>query len=211
MEKRSFLSQIQGFDARTLTHTDTEVTTAAGKRFTERRDQTGALLSEPKAGPALGFCADYSPDYKVGVAMDRLLVGSQDVAHDFSVLKQHGITHILNVGYGIPNAFPDIEYKTEEMFDDFHENLAEHYPSCERFIDEGRQEGAVFVHCNAGVSRSVSIVLAYMMHKERIPLDAALNRLRQTRPSVQPNQSFLQQLQQMEAMLNILPAKDVVG
>ena len=32
MDKRTLLSQIQDFSSRTLTHVDTEVTTAAGKR-----------------------------------------------------------------------------------------------------------------------------------------------------------------------------------
>ena len=129
-DKPSFLSQIQGFSCRSLAHVDTEVTTASGKRvgggvcpparrtnlihsriqFTERRDQTGSLVTEPNSAPALGFCADYAPDRNVGVAMERLVVGSQDVAHDYSVLRQLGVTHILNVGYGIPNAFPDVRY-----------------------------------------------------------------------------------------------------
>lgn len=40
--------------------------------------------------------------------MDGVLVGSQDVAHDFSVLKELGVTHILNVAYGIANIFTDV-------------------------------------------------------------------------------------------------------
>ena len=58
----------------------------------------------------LGFCPDFSPDKTVGVAMERLLVGSQDVAHDCSKLKELGVTHILNVAYSIPgpNAFTDV-------------------------------------------------------------------------------------------------------
>jgi len=45
---------------------------------------------------------------KVGVAMDGLLVASQDVAHDPPTLRQHGVTHILNVSYGIANRFPEV-------------------------------------------------------------------------------------------------------
>ena len=56
----------------------------------------------------LGFCPDNSPDKVVGIATSGLLVGSQDVAHDFDLLKLHGVTHILNVGCGIPNAFEDV-------------------------------------------------------------------------------------------------------
>lgn len=40
--------------------------------------------------------------------MDRVLVGSQDVAHDFAKLKEHSVTHILNVAHGIANIFTDV-------------------------------------------------------------------------------------------------------
>ena len=56
----------------------------------------------------LGFCPDFSPDKAVGTAMERLLVGSQDVAHDYPRLRELGVTHILNVGVNIPNAFADV-------------------------------------------------------------------------------------------------------
>lgn len=61
---------------------------------------------------SLGFCPDNSPDKVVGVATNGLLVGSQDVAHDFDLLKLHGVTHVLNVGCGIPNAFEDVSMPT---------------------------------------------------------------------------------------------------
>lgn len=57
---------------------------------------------------------------------------------------------------------------------------------------------------NAGISRSVSMALAYVMHKERLPLDAALERLRNTRPAAKPNQSFLQQLRTLEQSLHLI-------
>ena len=63
---------------------------------------------EKVASSVLGFCLDNSPDKIVGVAANGLLVGSQDVAHDFDLLKKHGVTHVLNVGCGIPNAFEDV-------------------------------------------------------------------------------------------------------
>ena len=50
--------------------------------------------------PSLNLCkmsdeelsCDLTPDKTVGVAMDRVLVGSQDVAHDFDKLKECGVT-----------------------------------------------------------------------------------------------------------------------
>ena len=63
------------------------------------------------AGSGMGFCPDYSPDKNVGVATERLLVGSQDVASDFSLLRELGVTHIVNtVSSMIPCAFPQVSY-----------------------------------------------------------------------------------------------------
>ena len=66
------------------------------------------MLVEEVATNTLGFCPDNSPDKVVGIATNRLLVGSQDVAHDLDLLRLHGVTHVLNVGCGIPNAFEDV-------------------------------------------------------------------------------------------------------
>jgi hypothetical protein len=46
--------------------------------------------------------------------------------------------------------------------------------------------------------------MAYVMHKERLPLDRALERLRQARPSIQPNEAFMKQLmRQLEEKLGL--------
>lgn len=56
------------------------------------------------------------------------------------------------------------------------------------------QDGVVLLHCNAGVSRSASIAIAYLMAKEKIPFEDAFNRVRSARPSIRPNAGFLVQL-----------------
>ena len=63
---------------------------------------------EQQEGESLGFCPDLQPDLSVGRALEWLLVGSQDVAHDLRTLHQLGVTHILNVAWGVPNAFPNV-------------------------------------------------------------------------------------------------------
>lgn len=61
----------------------------------------------------------------------------------------------------------------------------------------------IYPHSNAGVSRSASIALAYVMHKEKVPLETALERLRSTRPAVRPNDEFMKQLKELEVSLGI--------
>ena len=77
-------------------------------QFVERRDPTGGVSLEQQGETGLGFCLDYSSSKTVGTATERLLVSSQDVAYDLPKLRELGVTHILNVGINIPNAFPSV-------------------------------------------------------------------------------------------------------
>ncbi|KAL6595624.1 hypothetical protein ACP70R_047964 [Stipagrostis hirtigluma subsp. patula] len=80
------------------------------------------------------------------------------------------------------------------------ENLLDHLEPCLDFIDEGRKVGNVLVHCFAGVSRSASIVVAYLMRTEQKPLEEALDSLKEISESVCPNDGFLEQLKLFEEM-----------
>ena len=60
----------------------------------------------------LGFCPDLESDWNVGVVMPNVLVSSQDVAYNKPSLTENGVTHILNVAAGLPNAFPSVSLYT---------------------------------------------------------------------------------------------------
>lgn len=68
------------------------------------------------------------------------------------------------------------------------------------FIDRGRKEGSVLVHCFAGVSRSAAVIMAYLMRTERLSVEDALESLRQSCEFVCPNDGFLEQLKMFEGM-----------
>eukprot|EP00042_Codosiga_hollandica_P037269 m.291546 g.291546 ORF g.291546 m.291546 type:complete len:90 (-) comp55099_c0_seq3:50-319(-) len=71
---------------------------------------------------------------------------------------------------------------------------------CLPFIEEAvTARSAVLVHCNAGVSRSVTVVLAYLMRKQGFALDDALALVKDKRPCAQPNSGFLAQLRKLES------------
>lgn len=68
--------------------------------------------------------------------------------------------------------------------------------STERVKEEG---GKVLVHCEAGISRSPTICMAYIMKTQRLQLEQAFDVIRQRRAIISPNFSFMGQLLQFES------------
>eukprot|EP00931_Biecheleriopsis_adriatica_P069594 TRINITY_DN43418_c0_g1_i1.p1 TRINITY_DN43418_c0_g1~~TRINITY_DN43418_c0_g1_i1.p1 ORF type:complete len:204 (-),score=30.33 TRINITY_DN43418_c0_g1_i1:31-642(-) len=68
-------------------------------------------------------------------------------------------------------------------------------------IDAGRKAGGIVVHCAMGVSRSAAAVLAYLMLKEGLSLQAAFYKVHQVRDRIRPNNAFWKQLRDLEASL----------
>lgn len=72
------------------------------------------------------------------------------------------------------------------------------------FADEARkQERGVLVHCLAGVSRSVTITVAYLMARLSLSLNDAFNLVRARKSNVAPNFHFMEQLHTFERELNL--------
>lgn len=61
--------------------------------------------------------------------------------------------------------------------------------------------GKCLVHCQAGISRSAALVLAYLVNKSKMSLDDAFDHLRERRPVASPNLHFWSELQRYEHML----------
>jgi len=74
-------------------------------------------------------------------------------------------------------------------------------PGCINFIQRAIVEGnKVYVHCAAGVSRSASVVIAYLMVSHRIGYAEAFEMVRKKR-FVEPNDGFVQALKELESRL----------
>ncbi|CAL5337737.1 unnamed protein product [Camellia sinensis] len=81
-------------------------------------------------------------------------------------------------------------------------NIAQYFDECFNFIDEAKRTGGgVLVHCFVGRSRSVTIVVAYLMKKHNMSASEALDLVRSKRPMASPNSGFMLQLQNYEKSL----------
>jgi hypothetical protein len=65
-----------------------------------------------------------------------------------------------------------------------------------QFLDKAlaNPQHAVLVHCMAGMSRSASMVIAFVMKARRMPYDTALRFVKERRPICMPNPGFHKQV-----------------
>ncbi|KAJ2664968.1 tyrosine/serine/threonine protein phosphatase [Coemansia sp. RSA 1200] len=83
-------------------------------------------------------------------------------------------------------------------------DLARHFDECFAFIDSARtRHQGVLVHCQLGVSRSASLVIAYVMRTMRMEFGASYEYVRLRAPCISPNLSLISQLHEYGAALAI--------
>jgi len=74
-------------------------------------------------------------------------------------------------------------------------DIQSHFENVSRFIDAELQEGGkVLVHCGAGISRSVTVIMAYLISYKNYNLRAAYALIKNKRKIVRPNNGFFRQL-----------------
>lgn len=121
-------------------------------------------------------------------------------------LKGQGITHVLDLGgMTYTKHTQHFRYLTIDIEDDARADLARHFGRTNAFIDEARRSGGgVLVHCQACISRSPAVVVAYLIHEHRgtadpMDVDAALALVRTVRHQARPNEGFMRQLRHFHA------------
>ena len=135
-----------------------------------------------------------------------LFVGGEDAA-GIHQLDQRNITHLLVCGVELrlpcQRAPTCVRAQKHLAVDDaLDENLTPYFDECADFIAAGLggppppppASSAVLVHCAQGRSRSVTVVVAYLMRDRGMRCTEALALVRLKRPVASPNASFWAQL-----------------
>ena len=134
----------------------------------------------------------------------ELFIGNLYDAKDFNLLKKKGITHILCAAGELKPNFPnEFEYLTLNGASDHEDyNLSKDFDRAADFINKGvKQGGKVLVHCAAGISRSTSCMMAYLMKHRGMKLLDAYKLCKSGRAIVNPNEGFKRQLEGYEKSL----------
>ncbi|KAG8141196.1 hypothetical protein E2320_006850 [Naja naja] len=116
------------------------------------------------------------------------------------VLESLGITAVLNVSSSCPNYFEGhFLYKSIPVEDNHMADISVWFQEAIDFIDSVKASGGhVLVHCQAGISRSATICLAYLIQSRRVRLEEAFDFVKQRRGVISPNFGFMGQLLQFE-------------
>ncbi|XP_066930986.1 uncharacterized protein [Clytia hemisphaerica] len=193
----AFSNEIHSFKKNSLCTTDTVLTKLDGTKVKEKSGE-----SIPTDGGDF-FVVDDSPDENLRHVIDGLFISSQDASANLQELKENKITHILNVAIGCQNHFKEhFTYKKLEILDIPEYDISKHFEECVGFIHEAITNGGqVLCHCNAGISRSSTIIGVYLMQKHEMSLQDALTAIRKNRPAARPNDGFMLSLKQYEEKL----------
>src|SRR3989338_424321 len=126
-------------------------------------------------------------------------------------LRENGITRCLTVAkefrakeYAIKKkdkSAAEIKRKIIPLIDRPYAPLLQYLAESVKCLQRWDQKGEkIAIHCAAGISRSSSIVIAYLMVSERLSYAQALAEVKEKRPLINPNKGFQLQLQYFETV-----------
>merc|ERR1711871_583657 len=122
--------------------------------------------------------------------------GSFEAAKNREELRRLGITHIVNATSHALKAESNIKIMCLNLRDcDGKQDIARYFWPVIEFIDEARASGSsVLVHCVRGVSRSTTLVCAYVMARYGLSAGDAVKLAREARSVANPRDGFIKQL-----------------
>jgi Dual specificity phosphatase, catalytic domain len=94
-----------------------------------------------------------------------LMISAEAFSADESAMSCVGVRCIVNCTNSCANSFPEsFKYMRVPCKDTVQQNIRQYFHLASAFIDAARKKRkVVLVHCSYGMSRSASIVLAYLM------------------------------------------------
>ncbi|KAL2079569.1 hypothetical protein ACEWY4_025313 [Coilia grayii] len=127
---------------------------------------------------------------------DNLYLGSARAARDGAAVSRLQITCIINATENTKHSVaPAVEHVHVPVVDSPSTPMIDHFDEvADKIHCVAEQRGRTLVHCNAGVSRSSTLCLAYLMKYRDMSLVEAHSLVKACRPLIRPNSGFWKQL-----------------
>jgi len=135
--------------------------------------------------------------------IDNIWLGSSYNAASYGALVDRDIKLIINVSKEITHYFPnDFTYIRYDIYDNNKQSITDYLEKSYNDIiyHQHNKNGNIFVHCYMGRSRSVSILLYYIMKSKKhdngsnYTFRDALNYIKSKRPIINPTVKFTRDL-----------------
>ncbi|XP_029019419.1 dual specificity protein phosphatase 16 [Betta splendens] len=136
--------------------------------------------------------------------LPHLYLGCQRDVLNKDLMQQNDIAYVLNASNTCPKPdfIPESHFLRVPVNDSFCEKILPWLDRSVEFIEKAKASNArVLVHCLAGISRSATIAIAYIMKRMDMSLDEAYRFVKEKRPTISPNFNFLGQLLDFEKKL----------
>lgn len=141
-------------------------------------------------------------DEDLTLVVPHLYLSNVLTANNKKFLESKNIKHIISIS-DAENDIPQYPFiKTHYFYfkDTPQYDSTIFYNTAFKIIDEAIQKGEnVLVHCEAGISRSPTIVASYLIKKYHISTEQAIQMIQKVRPQVNPR--FRHQLKEYEKRL----------
>jgi len=128
----------------------------------------------------------------------RLFISDLCVAENATVLSSLGITHVLSVMPGFVALPTELALRHAQVpVDDFpFAELVAHLSVTTAFLREALRDptARVLVHCIEGISRSTSVVSAFLIAQYGLTPSQAVQYVKSRRKVADPNSGFISQL-----------------
>ena len=142
-----------------------------------------------------------SPDMEK--VIDNIYIGNLSSTVKLDDLKKHKIKHIISAVSGVYPLYPnDINYTCLDLLDESFFEIFPVFEETNKIIDAISKDENILVHCICGVSRSVTIVCAYLIYKYGYTPEVSLNMIKKNRSIANPNKGFMDQLNNYYNKLN---------
>lgn len=197
----SFLSALQSRKTK-LKPTTTTVTYPDGSQRTIKcTSDAGVQELGSTVMRQYGFVVDTKPDTVPACILDEFLyLGSQDAVIDANI-EQYTLTDILSIGIEAPpfdqnpNRFVNVHFlPCLDLPDTKLDHFVDKAIDIINVVRNEQPNGRVLVHCNAGVSRSATVCIAYLIKEEGMSFEEALGHVKSKRECIRPNDGFMKQL-----------------
>ena len=131
--------------------------------------------------------------------IDNIYLGNARNSGSYESLKDNNIKLIINVTNEIPNYYPDkFEYINYNINDNNKDTISPFLEdSYQKIIDfQKNKNGNILVHCYMGASRSVSIILYYLMRKynKKFDIDNSIKFIKNKRSVINPTYKLLEDI-----------------